>query len=45
MNELLKRKNQRLKEFDYSKSGYYFVTICMKNRKEFFSKILNNESI
>lgn len=45
MNELPKRKNQRLKEFDYSESGYYFVTICMKNRKEFFSEILNNETI
>ena len=30
--ELPERKNIRLKEYDYSKSGYYFVTICVKDR-------------
>lgn len=45
MIELPKRKQQRLKEFDYSQSSYYFVTICMKNRNEFFSHIVNSELI
>ena len=45
MTELPKRKNTRLKEFDYSQSSYYFVTICLKNRKEFFSHIINSELI
>ena len=45
MTELPKRKNTRLKEFDYSQSSYYFVTICLKNRKEFFSNIVNSELI
>lgn len=45
MIELPKRKNQRLKEFDYSQSSYYFVTICMKNRNEFFSHIVNSELV
>jgi len=36
MCELPKRKNIRLKDFDYSKNGYYFVTICTKDRKNLF---------
>ena len=35
-----KRKQIRLKEYDYSTPGYYFVTICTQNRKEILSKIL-----
>ena len=45
MIELPKRKPQRLKEFDYSLSGYYFITICMKNRTEFFSHIVNDNVV
>jgi REP element-mobilizing transposase RayT len=45
MNELPKRKHQRLKEYDYSQSSYYFVTICIKERREFFSHIINNELV
>ncbi len=45
MIELPKRKHQRLKEFDYSQSSYYFVTICIKERREFFSHIINNELV
>ena len=35
----LKRKNIRLKNYDYSKEEYYYITICIKNRKEILSKI------
>ena len=45
MTELPKRKNTRLKGFDYSESNYYFITICLKNRKEFFSNVVNSELI
>ena len=45
MNELPKRKHQRLKEFDYSQSSYYFITICIKDRREFFSHVINNELV
>lgn len=31
--DLPKRKNTRLKDCDYSQNGYYFVTICVKNKK------------
>ena len=35
----LKRKSIRLKDYDYSKEGCYYITICIKNRKEILSKI------
>ncbi len=34
--EYPKRKNLRLKEYDYSQNGYYFITLCTKNRKPLF---------
>ena len=38
----IKRKNIRLKDYDYSKEEYYYITICTKYRKEILSKIINN---
>ena len=38
--ELPKRKSKRLKGFDYSTEGYYFVTICTHKHKLIFSKIV-----
>jgi REP-associated tyrosine transposase len=35
------RKKIRLRNYDYSKSGYYFITICTKNREEWFGTIEN----
>lgn len=37
--ELPKRKPTRLKDYDYSKNGYYFITICTHNRKNILSNI------
>ena len=36
MNELPKRKQTRLKDYDYSGNGYYFITVCTKDRKSLF---------
>lgn len=33
------RKHPRLKKYDYSQNGYYFVTICCKDMQCFFGKI------
>jgi putative transposase len=33
------RRSIRLKGYDYSKSGYYFITICSNNRKCIFGNI------
>jgi len=39
------RKRNRLKNFDYSSNGYYFVTICTKHREEYFGGIINNRVV
>lgn len=36
MAELVARKNIRLRNYDYSDDGYYFVTICSGNRENIF---------
>lgn len=35
------RKQLRLKEYDYSQEGYYFITICTQNKKHILGKIIN----
>ena len=37
--ELPQRKHPRLKEFDYSTPGAYFITICVEDRKPILSKL------
>ncbi len=37
--ELHNRKSIRLKRYDYSSRGMYFITICVKNRECILSKI------
>jgi len=39
---MLKRQSIRLKNFDYSKSGRYFVTICTQDRECLFGYIVND---
>ena len=38
--ELPVRKSIRLKEYDYSSAGYYFVTVCVKDRHEMLGRIV-----
>ena len=40
MNEMPRRKSTRLKGYDYSSVGAYFVTLCTHNRKCLFSTIV-----
>lgn len=35
--------SSRLKNYDYSSNGAYFVTICTKNRKHFFGDIIDGK--
>ena len=39
------RKHIRLRNFDYSSEGAYFITICTKNREHFFGQIENDKII
>ncbi len=41
--EIIKRKPTRLKGYDYSTPGAYFVTICTHNRKCLLSNIIVGE--
>ena len=43
--ELPKRKSTRLKNFDYSSAGAYFVTICIRDRMHILSQIVKTELI
>ena len=36
-SDLPKRKSARLKNFDYSSNGVYFITICTENRANILS--------
>ena len=40
---LQQRKLQRLKNYDYSWNGAYFITICTFNRVHLFGQIDNGE--
>ena len=40
---MIKRKPNRLRNYDYSQSGHYFVTICTQHRKEWFGKVRDGE--
>ncbi|MEO6131584.1 MAG: hypothetical protein ABIQ02_07035 [Saprospiraceae bacterium] len=35
------RRSIRLKGYDYSKKGLYYITVCMQNRKNLFGNITN----
>lgn len=43
--EIHHRKSIRLKGYDYSKAGLYFITICTQNREHLFGKIENGKII
>ena len=40
MQQYPQRKWARIKNYDYSDSGYYFITICTKDRKCFLSNLM-----
>ena len=37
--ELPRRKHPRLKEYDYSKNGYYYITISTENNQPLLSRV------
>ena len=44
MDSLPQRKYPRLKNYDYSRGGAYFITICTQNRKRILSQIVSAKS-
>ena len=43
-NELPKRKRIRLQNYDYSRNGLYFVTICTEDKKPILSTIVGDDA-
>ncbi len=40
MDKLPQRKKHKIKKnYDYSQAGYYFVTICTKDKKSLFWEV------
>jgi putative transposase len=39
------RRSIRLKDYDYSQAGAYFITPCIKNRRHFFGEIQEEKMI
>ena len=42
--ELARRKKNRLKYWDYSKNGAYFITICIEGKRMILSEIVGATS-
>lgn len=36
------RKSPRLKNYDYSRPGYYFITVCTHNKEKTLSKVIKD---
>ena len=43
-NDFPKRKPNRLRDYDYSTPGAYFITICAKDRKQLLGKIVGDDA-
>ena len=43
--ELSERKSMRLKDYDYSQNGGYFITICVKDKHELLGKIVGTTAL
>jgi putative transposase len=43
--EIHHRRSIRLRGYDYSRAGLYFITICTKDRECFFGKIADGEMV
>ena len=39
------RQSIRLKQYDYSSNGIYFVTICTQDRENLFGTVVNNQML
>lgn len=44
MKELAARKHPRLTGYDYSQSGAYFITFCVKDRHELLGKVVGRDA-
>jgi len=40
---MIYRKPNRLKYYDYSNAGWYYVTICTNDHKNHFGEVINSK--
>ncbi|MDR1668790.1 MAG: transposase [Oscillospiraceae bacterium] len=45
MRELNSRKATRLKTHDYSEAGYYFITMCVKDKHEMLGTVVGSDDL
>jgi len=45
VSDLPTRKPNRLKNYDYSQNGAYFITICVKGKHEMLGEIVNGQAM
>ena len=45
MKELPERKNIRLRNYNYSQTGMYFVTICCKNKEHLLGTVVGTDAL
>jgi len=43
--ELPKRKHPRLKEYDYSSVGAYFITICVEDMRKILGEVVGRNDL
>lgn len=44
-NDKYRIESTRIKEYDYSQEGYYYLTICSKDRKKIFGEIIDSKVV
>lgn len=44
-SNIRRRHSIRLKDYDYSKEGMYFITICVQNRECILSEIVDIDDV
>jgi REP element-mobilizing transposase RayT len=44
MSHFPERKKLRLADYDYSKEGFYFLTVCTRERKQILSEIISDDT-
>ncbi len=44
-NKIHNRRSIRLPDYDYSKPGTYFVTLCVRNRECLFGTVIDNKMV
>src|SRR6185503_9311736 len=45
MKQFGNRKSLRVKDFDYTQAGFYFITICIYGKKQILGKVIKDDIV